>query len=89
MFKVFEWIRSHITFSGGIPMDKKYYDGLIEKGLALEAPRVNKYIIPKENRPSWVHTTEMRSDVDMHGNPYYYEVSISYPEEQEWADFDD
>ena len=38
MFEVFEWIRSHITFSDGIPMDKKYYDGLIEKGLALEAP---------------------------------------------------
>ena len=38
MFEVFEWIRSHITFSDGTPMDKKYYDELIEKGFALEAP---------------------------------------------------
>jgi len=43
----------------------------------------------KENSPSWVHTTEIRSDVDMYGNPYYYEVSVLYPEEREWADFDD
>ena len=38
MFEVFEWIRNHITFSDGTPMDKKYYDGLIERGLALNAP---------------------------------------------------
>ena len=38
MFEFFEWIRSHITFSDGTPMDKKYYDGLIEKGLAFNAP---------------------------------------------------
>lgn len=52
---------------------------VIDKGMMNE----------KENSPSWVHTTEIQSDIDMHGNPYYYEASVSYPEEREWADFDD
>ena len=38
LYSALEWVRSHFDFSDGTKMDEKYYNGLVERGLAADAP---------------------------------------------------